>query len=231
MQPRWSKKTDQLVRHIAEGCQPSLQSDLGGWIQSRPRFADFVSTHQDKIRKKFTTAGDREVRMDVRAELLVAYLVLGDRRFEVDFEAAGATRGGPDLSLRFRTNQPINLEVTRLRASADAASLASVIATKVRQLVSGAPNGLVIVGRDLRIAEHMLAAAIVQVKARAEARDDAFFARRGLRDARDFYPHFLRLSSIFVLDEGGGPVHLANPECRQPIPEEALARLLTCLRT
>ncbi len=187
--------------------------------------------HQDKIRKKFTTAADREVRLDVRAELLVACLILADRRFEVAFEAAGASRGGPDLSLRYRANQPINLEVTRLRSVAEPHTVASIVATKARQLTSGVPNGLVIAGQDLRITEDMLSAAIKQLKARAEARDDAFFARRGLRDARDFYAHFLRLSSIFVLDEVPALVHFANPESRHPILPEALARLIACLRT
>ena len=229
MQPRWSKKTDELVRQIAEGCQPSLQSELGAWIQSGPRFADFVAAHRDKIRKKFATAGDREVRLDVRAELLVAHLVLGDRRFDVAFEAAGAPRGGPDLSLRYRTNQSINLEVTRLRSSADPSTLASVVATKVRQLTSGVPNGLTVVGQQLGITEDVLADAVKHVKTRAEARDDPFFARRGLRDARDFYTHFLRLSSVFVLDESSASVHLANRQTRHPIPDEALGRLCACL--
>ena len=51
MRPRWSTSTDRLVHYIAHNCQPSLQSELGAWLQSRPRFAEFVSRHQDKIRK------------------------------------------------------------------------------------------------------------------------------------------------------------------------------------
>ena len=229
VRPRWSRATRQLVQHIAHSCQPSLQSELGTWIQSRPRFAEFASRHRDKIRKKFTTAADREVRFDVRAELLVAYLVLADRRFEVSFEAAGAARGGPDLGLRYRAKQTVNLEVTRLRSAADPLALASVIAAKSRQMTSGVPNGLVIAGRDLKVTEDVLVTSIRQLKARAESKDDGFFTRRGLRDARDFHAHFHRLSSIFILDELLVSVHFANPETRHPIPDELLARLRASL--
>src|SRR5437879_4348415 len=93
----------------------------------------------------------------VRAELLVAYLVTADRRFELSFEAYGARRLGPDLTVTFRTNLRFNLEVTRLRTAGDTggdpasqdpgasvARLANVIAGKLRQLPGDIPNALVI---------------------------------------------------------------------------------------
>src|SRR5437667_107137 len=116
MRPRWSTSTDRLVHYIAHNCQPSLQSELGAWLQSRPRSA------------------------------------------------------------------------------AEPLALASVVATKVRQLPTGVPNGLVIAGRDLSTTPDLLAAAVKQLKARAASKDDLFFTRRGLRDVRDFNAHFLRLS-------------------------------------
>ena len=82
--PRWSKKTDQLVRHVALRCRPGLQS-----------------------------------------ELLVANLIVADRRFELSFEAYGARRLGPDLTVAFRTNQRFNIEVTRLRTTGDAGTAGS----------------------------------------------------------------------------------------------------------
>src|ERR1700738_1421598 len=116
---RWSKKTDQLVHHVALTCRPGLQSELAHWIESRPRFTAFITANQDKVRKKLVTADDEERRLDVRAELLVAYLILADRRLELSFEAYGARRLGPDLTVTFRTNQRFNLEVTRLRTTDD----------------------------------------------------------------------------------------------------------------
>src|SRR6266571_2576009 len=133
---RWSKKTDQLVRHVALRCRPALQSELAHWIENSPRFGAFITTNQDKVRKKLHTSDDEEHRLDVRAELLVAYLITADRRFELSFEAYGARRLGPDLTVTFRANQRFNLEVTRLRTTSDAGDdkLANVIAGKLRQL-------------------------------------------------------------------------------------------------
>src|SRR4029077_20691480 len=88
---RWSKKTDALVRHVAPGCRPALQSELGDWLEDSARFTAFITTHQDKVRKKLSTS-DEESRLDVRSELRVAYLILADRRFELAFEAYGARR-------------------------------------------------------------------------------------------------------------------------------------------
>ena len=118
--PRWSKKTDELVRHVAVDCRPGLQSELGEWLEESSRFRTFVTANQDKVRKKLS-ATDEQSRLDVRAELLVARSILSDRRFEVAFESYGARRAGPDLTVTYRTNQRFNLEVTRLRTTGDAA--------------------------------------------------------------------------------------------------------------
>src|SRR5437763_4888348 len=102
--PRWSKRTDELMRYGAHGCRPSLQAELGSWIENAPLYAAFVSTNRDKIRKKLHATEDAEARLDVRAELLVAYLILADRRFDVAFEAYGARQARPDLSVTYREN-------------------------------------------------------------------------------------------------------------------------------
>src|SRR5919197_4629750 len=93
--PRWSKRIDALVRYVAERCRPGLQSELGGWLLESPRFLEFVSAKQDKVRKKLNGIPDDDSRLDVRAELLVAYLALADRRFSLAFEAYGARQPGP----------------------------------------------------------------------------------------------------------------------------------------
>jgi hypothetical protein len=235
--PPWSKKTDELVRHIALQCRPGMRIELAHWIEARPRFGRFVSAHQDKIRKKLTGSADEEARQDVRAELLVSYVVLADRRFEAVLEGYGAGNVGPDLTLTYRENQRFNIEVTRLRAASAAdevARLANIIAAKVRQLAADLPNALVVVGRELAILEADLATATRQLKMRAEIKDDAFFARRGLHDARTFATYYVRLSAVFVLDEASASrtvLFWANPQARRPVPAEALSRLQACLGT
>jgi len=233
--PRWTKKTDQLVRHVATGCRPRLQSELGHWLEDSSRFTAYISANQDKVRKKLSTCGDEECRLDVRSELLVAYLILADARFELAFEAYGARRLGPDLTVTFRTNQRFNLEVTRLRATtgdAGDARLANLITGKLRQLPGDLPNALVITTRGLQVSEESLAAAVRLLKLHSDAKDDLFFARRGLRNARDFYAHYLHLSGIFVLDEATvppGTFFFPNREARQPLPKETITGLMACL--
>jgi hypothetical protein len=240
----WSKKTDQLVRYVAAGCRPGLQSELGSWLENSARFRTFITANQDKVRKKLGTS-DEESRLDVRSELLVAYLILTDRRFEVSFEAYGARRLGPDLTVTYRTNQRFNLEVTRLRTPGDAgndpavrdpgpdvARLANVITGKVRQLPGDIPNGLMIDARGLALNEDSLIAAVRLLKMHSDRKDDAFFARRGLKDARDFYAQYLHLSGIFVLDEATAParaIFSPNREARHPLSNEAVSVLMHCL--
>jgi hypothetical protein len=175
--PRWSKKTDQLVRHVATGCRPRFQSELGRWLEDCSRFAGYITANQDKVRKKLGSCGDEECRLDVRSELLIAYLILADPRFELSFEAYGARRLGPDLTVTYRTNQRFNLEVTRLRATTGDpgdARLASVITGKLRQLPADLPNALVITTRGLDVTEESLVAAVRLLKMHTDSKDDAF---------------------------------------------------------
>jgi hypothetical protein len=226
---RWSKRTEQLVRYVAGQCQPSLQSELGRWIEDSPRFAVFVAANQDKIRKKLSTADGTDGRLDVRSELRVAQLLLADRRFEVEFEAYGAKRAGPDLTATYRANQRFNLEVTRLRTPApDAARLGNVMAAKVRQLPPELPNALVVTGQDTRVTEALVGDAARLLKGRNDASDDAFFERRGLGDARNFYAHYLRLSGVLVLDEASLRVFWPNPEARHRLNDEVISYLARC---
>src|ERR687894_31333 len=102
-----SKRTEQLVQYVAAGCRPSFKLELGHWIEESSRFRDFVGTHQDKVRKKLGTS-DEDMRLDVRAELLVAHRLVGDRRFDVAFEHYGSGNRGPDLTVAFRVNQRFN---------------------------------------------------------------------------------------------------------------------------
>ncbi len=220
-----------------------------------------MTENQDKVRKKLSISDDEEQRLDVRAELFVAHLIVADRRFELSFEAYGARRLGPDLTVTFRANQRFNLEVTRLRTTGKAerassgelsglplsddasgpassgrdsgiARVANVVAGKLRQLPGDVPNALVIAARGLALNEDSLIAAVRLLKMHSDAKDDTFFARRGLNDARDFYAQDLRLAGILVLDEATEParaVFSPNREARQPLSREAVTALVQCL--
>src|SRR5579859_4321946 len=186
----WSKRTDELVRYVAETTRPSFRIELARWADSCPPFGAFLTANQDKVRKKLRGAGEEEARQDVRAELLVAYLVLGDRRFELGFEAYGSRQPGPDLTATYRANLRFNLEVTRLRGQADAVKLGDVIVAKVRQLAADLPNALIVTGTEPMLGDDDLAEILKQLKVRVDALDDGFYTRRGYKDAREFFGRY-----------------------------------------
>ena len=212
---RWSKRIDALVREVAGSCRPALQRDLGIWMHASPRFEAFVTANHDKVRKKLSTTSGEEARLDIRAELLVAHLILADRRFELTFEAYGARQAAPDLTAMYRTNERFNIDVTRLRSRNENdtafARLTNTIAGKLRQLPPGIPNVLVIVTRDLPNAAAQLGAAARPLRGRVEG----------------------RLSGVFILDEHAygpePPTYLAAPGARHPMSVEALRRIERCL--
>jgi hypothetical protein len=234
--PRWSKRIDLLVHEVAGSCRPALQSELGRWMQCSARFEALVDANQTKLRKKLTTASSEDARLDVRAEMLVAYLLLDDRRFEVALETFTARQAAPDLAVTYRGNVQFTLEVTRLRTADEpynsADRLASVIGRKVRQLPAATSNALVIVGNGLTWAESSLPAASRMLRMHVEGKDDAYFARHGLHDAREFSKLYQQLAGVCVLDESATRNRVmfwVNRDARRPVPHDAAKRVLTCL--
>lgn len=208
-----SKRTDELVRTVAARCRPGFQLELAHWLDGTPRFQTFVSAHQDKVRKKLNAATE-EARLDVRAELLVTQCLLTDRRFEVEFEAYGAQRLGPDLSVTYRTNQRFDMEVTRVRTrdSLENTKLANVISAKLRQLQTGLPNVLVVACEDLGMTPERLVEGARLVKARSDGK-------------------YVRLSGVLMLEETAESTNVSfwpNPEARRPLPPPVLASMLAC---
>ena len=111
----------------------------------------------------------------MRAELLAARLLLGDRRMDLAFEAYGSGRGGPNFTVTFRSSRTFNLEVTRLRRTPDRSDYSEPILAKLRQLPPTVPNALV-VALDGEAAGALDAGAAVRaLRARADAKDEAFF--------------------------------------------------------
>lgn len=208
-------------------------TELIAWLAGSPRFRAFVEANAPKIRKKFRNARDDELRRDVRAELLAARLLLSDRRFELAYEAYGST-GGPDFTVTFRASRTFNVEVTRLRRAPDRADYGAPIVAKLRQLPPSVPN-LLVIAVDGDTADTLDAGSAVRaLRARAEARDDAFFAARGLSGARAFHDRMQRLGAIIAWADGatGDPraAPWANANARIPLPKRSAAACLACFR-
>lgn len=134
---------ERLVYFVTDGSTADpLTHDLQRWLEGSRSFRAFVEAHRDKVRKKLRTSTQLDARRDVRAELAVAHALLADRRIDLAYEQAGATVGGPDFTVTFRSHVAFNLEVTRWRG--DPTALERQLLAKLRQLPPSVPNALLI---------------------------------------------------------------------------------------
>jgi len=223
------------LAHDVAGSGPGglLATELAVWLADSARFRAFVEDHRSKIRKKLRGAVDQASMRDVRAELAMARLVLTDRRFELAFEAYGRG-GGPDFTLTYRKRRPFNVEVTRLRRAPDTAAVAGVVLGKLRQLPPSVPNLLVIAVQDVAADDVGVGDAVRALRTRADTKDDAYFAFRGIDGARAFYERFLRLGGVIVWCEtamgDARAAWWANGSTRIAVPEAETRALLARLR-
>ena len=225
---------ERVARDVtATGPGSELAPELAAWLAGSSRFATFAEAHRSKIRKKLRGAADDASVRDVRAELAVARLLLADKRFDLTFEAYGRG-GGPDFTVTYRAGHPFNLEVTRLRRPPDAAAIAGVVLGKLRQLPPSSPN-LLLVAVEADAADAVdVGAAVRGLRARADAKDEAFFAFRGIPGTRTFYERLLRLGGVVVWCEAaeGDPraAWWKNGSARIAAPEATTRAILACLR-
>jgi hypothetical protein len=219
---------------LGNGPDDTTTQELARWLAGSSRFREFAEAHRDKIRKKLRSAADAEALRDVRAELQVAHLLVADRRIELAFEAYGSGKAGPDFTVTYRGTTTFNLEVTRLRRVPDAARFGESLVAKLRQLPPSVPNVLV-VAIDGDTADALDVAATTRgLRARADAKDEAFFARRGFEGTREFYERYLRLAAVIMWCEGAtGDARAGlwrNLSARIALPERAARACIGCLR-
>lgn len=164
----------------------------------------FTAAHANKIRKKARLADEAATRRDLRCELAVA-AALVDRRSPLVYEPPAANgQRRPDFLLRYKGHSDVFVEVSRMRPAASpehdpTIRLAALLCGKLGQLAAGAPNLLVVVSDADAYDAATVSALLVALRQRADARDDAFFAFRGLDGARAFLQALPRLSAILVV--------------------------------
>lgn len=217
---------DRLAAFLLEGIDDRpLADELAAWVAETRRFRAFIEANRDKVRKKLRTAADAEGRRDVRVELFVARLLLADRRIELTFEPYGA-RGGPDFRVVIPGQAPFNLEVTRLRGLANEARVGRQVLAKLHQLPPSFANAVLVAVEGVAGDAVGLEAMVRTMRARADAKDEAFFVSRGFDSSRDFYQRFLRLGAALLFNEaasGTGRARLwTNPSARIPLPPRAV---------
>jgi hypothetical protein len=216
-----------------------LAPPLTHWMSDLPRFADFVETHRDKIRKKIRGIHSSDGFQDLRAELETVYLLLREKRFTLAYEPYGKGTGrGPDFAVTFRTRITFNVEVTRMRSSIrenneggqslvdphyEGRRVAEIVGSKLSQMFPGMMNLLVIMADHPTICELDVGKVMNQLKQRAEQKEPQLFQRHSFRDTSDFFKYYQRLSGILLSSTGNHetgkcPILWINNQTKHPLP-------------
>lgn len=223
---------DELLDAIFDGQKTELAAEFEGWLRGSRRFMAFAETYRGKIRAKLKNARDEGGLRDVRAELAVAALLLGEERFTLEYEKyAAAKQRGPDFTITFKTHTPFNVEVRRMRgveldegdAETRVSKLVAVLGDKVGQMPPSIVNLLWLLA-EAEIPEADLTRAVATLRQLAEGKAEKFFTRRGYESATDFLKRYQRLSGIVLRQSGEIAVWL-NPLARHKAPPEIVAAL------
>ena len=216
-----------------------LAPQLTNWMSDLPRFADFVETHRDKIRKKIRGIPSTDGFQDLRAELETAYLLLREKRFTLAYEPYGKGTGrGPDFAVTFRTRLTFNVEVRRMQLSRrqndegehplfepryEARRMAEIVGSKLSQMFPSMMNLLVIMADHQRMCELDVGNVMNQLKQRAEQKERRLFQRHRFRDTSDFFKYYQRLSGVLLRstgdhESGKCPILWTNNQTKHPLP-------------
>ncbi len=135
--------------------------------------------------------------------------------------------------MTYRGHHAFDLEVTRPRHALDREGVATTLLVKLRQLPPSVANVILIVGHDAAAIPVDVGTAVRAIRARADAKDEPYFARRSFASTRQFYDRFLRLGAVLVWN--ASPDNLPrttlwrNGSARIAVPERAMAAVEACL--
>ena len=82
-------RIDDLLAYLFDGSEHVLYAQVESFIRASRPFRAFAETYRDKIRKKLRIAKDAEGLQDLRLELEIAYLLVQERKFKVEYEKHG----------------------------------------------------------------------------------------------------------------------------------------------
>lgn len=207
---------DALFEHPNHSLYPALSE----WIKGSRRFRAFAETYRGKMRRKLRNALDAEGAADLRFEFGIAYWLLQEARFEVEYETFDMRQGGPDYTVAYRINTRFNVEVRRIRAhevgEARVHKLVETLTDKTRQMPPSSINLLVL--SDGGAVGDELAEAGVILRGLAERKVEDYFTQRGYKSAADFLRQFRQLSGVAFTGEGGKL--WLNPLAKHPLPKD-----------
>ena len=225
--------TDDLLTYLFDGQPHLLFQPMAGWLASSRRFATFVTTFQDKIRKKLRITQDQDNLLDLHLELETAYLLLRERSLSVVYEPEQSKRiRSPDFAVSFTTSLTFMLEVTRVQADPKKtvdARLVDTISSKLGQLLPQHSNALLVGVEATDLTSSDIRTAMLSVQQRAERNDSTFLQRYGFRDRSDFFRHYQRLSEILIrgphFEGTKSIVTWINPQAKHPLPSKVRTAL------
>jgi hypothetical protein len=222
---------DELLAYIFDGEKPTFYAEFESWVRGSRRFRAFAQSNRGKIRAKLKSARDEGGRLDVRAELHTALLLLREQRFTLAYETYVAARQrGPDFTVTFKTHTLFNVEVRRIRSAelrngggnARMGKLMAVLCDKVGQMPASIVNLLWLVAGETgegELTEAEVEGAATALRQLAEQKTEDFFTRRGFVSAAGFLKQYGRLSGIVVGQSPENVVWL-NPLARHQAPPE-----------
>ena len=228
---------DELFTYIFDGKSHLIARPMGTWLSSSRRFAAFVDTFRDKIRKKLRIIQDKDSVLDLRLELETAYLLLREPRLSLVYEPQMSEKvRAPDFAVSFTTSLTFMLEVTRLRADPQGLPLAAsevdttqsidrltdAVCSKLGQLLPQHSNVLLVGTDSLDLTDDDLRSVMLRLQQRGERDISSLLQRYRFRDRAEFFQRYQRLSEILVRDsdlQAGKPlVAWVNPQAKQPLP-------------
>lgn len=219
----------EVIDALFEHPHHPLRPEIGEWVKTDRRFRAFAEKYHGKIRRKLRNTTDAANVADLRFELEIARCLLGESRFEVEYETFDARQGGPDYSVAYRVNTRFNVEVRRIRTletgEARLKKLVETVTDKTRQMPPASINLLVI--SDGGTLGDELAEAGGVLRGLAERKVEDYFTQRGYKSATEFLRQYRHLSGIAFIGKPG--VLWLNPLAKHPLPKDlalALQRLL-----
>jgi len=239
--PAAPKLIAELLAYLFDGQPHLLVQSMTTWLSSSRRYAAFVNTFRDKIRKKLRTMPEQERLQDLRLELETAYLLLQEKSLNVVYEPQLGQVRYPDFAVTFTTSLTFMVEVTRLNTiqkqtppSGEAIPfvgerVADAICSKLAQLLSQRSN-VIVVGVDAPCPTSAeLQAAMLRVQQRVERNDPVLLQQHRFRDRADFFRHYQRLSQVLVREsqlQTDEPVVMwFNPQAKYPLPAKVQTAL------
>jgi hypothetical protein len=225
--PQLNKSQREILAFIFDAQPHELTGSLSGWAADSARYAEFLATYRDKIRKKLRVTKDHEAIEDLGLELQVPRWFLRDRRFTLVYEpyAAGKTRGA-DYAINFRTNFTFNLESTNVRGLNAAAKpgeidqrLIEVTTSKLGQMQPRMANVLLIQA-SLPLQSGSLDRHLSWLTGRAAANDTTFFARHQVAKPGEFTKQLKRLTSVIAYSAGQERQLWFNPQPAVSLPPD-----------